>query len=56
MDAHKIDSRAVYCTRNSTDGNEARTAFLEKRPARFTGRPSTDMAEFYPWWDDEPFE
>jgi len=56
MDAHKIDSRAVYYTRNSTDGKEARTAFLEKRPARFTGRPSTDMPEFYPWWGDEPFE
>jgi len=56
MDAHKIDSRAVYYTRNSTDGKEARAAFLEKRPVRFTGRPSTDMPEFYPWWDDEPFK
>ncbi len=56
MDAHKIDSRAVYYTRNSADGKEARAAFLEKRPVRFTGRPSIDMPEFYPWWHDEPFE
>ena len=25
-------------------------AFLEKRPAEFTSRTSTDMPGFYPWW------
>jgi hypothetical protein len=31
-------------------------AFLEKRPPRFTLRPSTGMPPFYPWWTDRPFE
>ena len=25
-------------------------AFLEKRPAAFADRVSTDMPDFYPWW------
>lgn len=31
------------------------TAFLEKRPAHFRGRPSVDMPPFYPWWTPRPF-
>jgi 1,4-dihydroxy-2-naphthoyl-CoA synthase len=27
----------------------------EKRPARFTLRPSTDMPDFYPWWPERKF-
>ncbi|RZV49662.1 MAG: enoyl-CoA hydratase, partial [Pseudomonadales bacterium] len=29
---------------------EGIAAFLEKRPANFTGKASTDMPPFYPWW------
>jgi hypothetical protein len=32
------------------------TAFLEKRPARFTLRPSADMPPFYPWWRERSFD
>ena len=33
-----------------TGAARAIAAFLEKRPARFTLRPSADLPPFYPWW------
>jgi hypothetical protein len=32
------------------------SAAVLKRPARFTMRPSEDMPDFVPWWEDRPFE
>lgn len=56
MEAHKIDSRGIACMGRSPDVKEGVSAFLEKRPAKFTMRPSKDMPDFYPWWDERPFE
>ncbi len=56
MEAHRVDSRGVYSTGRSPDAYEGVTAFLEKRPARWTMRPSTDMPEWYPWWDEPTYE
>ena len=55
MEAHKLDSRAIYDSGRSADAREGVTAFLEKRPASWTMRPTQDMPDWYPWWEDRPF-
>jgi len=47
--AHQVDSLAMFYT-SKQDGKEGVRAFLEKRPADFSGKTSTDMPDFYPWW------
>ncbi len=56
MEAHKIDSKCIYYMGKSPDSYEGVTSFLEKRPAKFTMRPSKDMPDFYPWWRERPFK
>ena len=56
MEAHKLDSRAIYAMGQSPDGYEGVTSFLEKRPASFTMKVSSDMPGFFPWWKPRKFE
>ena len=56
MEAHKVDSRGIYAMGASPDVAEGIAAFKEKRPANFRMNPSTDMPDFYPWWEDRPFK
>ena len=50
LEAHKVDSLAMHhVSRN--DGREGVASFLEKRPADFTSKASSEMPDFYPWWD-----
>jgi enoyl-CoA hydratase/carnithine racemase len=55
MEAHRVDSRCIYWMGAAADAREGVQAFLEKRPARFTLRPSADMPPFYPWWEERKF-
>ncbi|MFM5916674.1 MAG: enoyl-CoA hydratase-related protein, partial [Novosphingobium sp.] len=54
MDAHKVDSRAIYRLSKGADAKEGVQSFLEKRPPDFPLRVSSDMPDFYPWWGEEP--
>ena len=49
-EAHAIESQGVFHMGRSPDAREGVASFLEKRPARFTMRPSQDMPPHYPWW------
>lgn len=56
MMAHRVDSRGIFSRGRSADVREGVTAFLEKRPARFTDRVTDAMPEWFPWWQDPRYE
>jgi enoyl-CoA hydratase/carnithine racemase len=56
MEAHKIDSRGVYHRGRSADAFEGVESFLQKRAPVFPGKVSSDLPEFFPWWEEPTFE
>ena len=56
MAAHKIDSRGIYARGASADVKEGVTSFLEKRPAVFPDKVSTDMPRYFPWWQEPQYD
>ena len=52
MEAHRIDSKAMFHRGRSADVREGITSFLEKRPARFAETVSHDLPELP--WGEEP--
>lgn len=55
MEAHRVDSRAILSRGRSGDAREGVTSFLEKRSAAYPDRVSTDMPDFYPWWEEPAY-
>src|SRR5690606_6307840 len=55
MEAHKVDSRAIYARGASADAKEGVMSFLEKRPANYPCKVSKDMPSFYPWWEERKY-
>ncbi len=51
-EAHRIESQGIFHMGRSADAREGVESFLEKRPAKFTMRPSRDMPPHYPWWTE----
>ncbi|MEZ5143903.1 MAG: crotonase/enoyl-CoA hydratase family protein [Acidimicrobiales bacterium] len=56
MAAHRVDSRGIYSTGRSADAREGVTSFLAKRTPVWSGRVSTDLPEWFPWWDEPAYE
>jgi enoyl-CoA hydratase/carnithine racemase len=56
MEAHKIDSRGIYTRGRSDDVREGVVSFLEKRPAVFKNKVSTDMPDYFPWWEEREYK
>ena len=56
MEAHKVDSRGIYARGRSEDVKEGVVAFLEKRPAAFRDKVSSDMPDYFPWWEEREYK
>jgi enoyl-CoA hydratase/carnithine racemase len=56
MEAHRVDTRAIFTRGSSADAAEGVVSFLEKRPAKFPGRVSRDLPGFFPWWEEEEYK
>lgn len=56
MEAHRMESAIVRARGRSADAREGVTAFLDRRPPVFPGRPSEHLEAFRHLWEDPPFE
>lgn len=56
MEAHRIDSRGVYARGRSSDAKEGIMSFVEKREPDYRDRVSSDMPEWFPWWEEAEWE
>lgn len=52
MEAHRLDSRAIWSRGAGGDAKEGVVSFLEKRAAQYPDKVSTDMPHFSPWMDE----
>ena len=55
MEAHRVDSRAMFHRGQSADAVEGVTSFLEKRPATFPDRVADGLPDVFPGWEDPEF-
>ena len=55
MAAHQLESIGMYQRGKQADVAEGIQALLEKRAAKFVNKPSQDMPDIYPWWQEPDY-
>ena len=55
MEAHRVDSRGIQERGRSADTREGVMSFLQKRPAVFTDKVSTDIPDIFAGWEEPEF-
>ena len=55
MEAHKMDSRAIWSRGAAGDSKEGVSSFLEKRAPVYPDTVSKDMPHFAPWMDEPTY-
>ncbi|MGP1352553.1 MAG: crotonase/enoyl-CoA hydratase family protein [Parasphingopyxis sp.] len=55
IEAHRMDSRAIWYRGRQEDAKEGVVSFLEKRPANYPNKVSSDMPDLHQWFDDPEF-
>jgi len=56
MEAHIVDSAAIYTRGQTEDAREGVMSFLEKREPVYPVKVSDGMPDFFPWWEDPDFK
>ncbi|MEO0882005.1 MAG: crotonase/enoyl-CoA hydratase family protein [Pseudomonadota bacterium] len=56
MDAHIVDSAAIYERGQTEDAREGVMSFLEKREPDYPVKVSEGLPSFWPWWTDKDFD
>ena len=56
MEAHRIDSKVIDFMGREPDSKEGIMSFLEKRAPRFPMKVSSDLPDFYPFWEEPEYE
>ncbi|MEM7662860.1 MAG: crotonase/enoyl-CoA hydratase family protein [Pseudomonadota bacterium] len=56
MEAHIVDSAAIYERGQTDDAREGVMSFLEKRQPTYPVKVSDGLPSFWPWWEDKGFD
>ena len=56
MEAHIVDSAAIFDRGQTDDAREGVMSFLEKRAPKYPEKVSTGLPNFWPWWKEVAFK
>lgn len=56
MEAHIVDSAAIFDRGQTDDAREGVMSFLEKRKPVYPEQVSSGLPNFWPWWKDKAFK